>query len=78
MRHPLCGMLLRRLEEVTETQKDLIHGLKIFGAKTGTIVEIMLRLETESQQEEMLGYMVDHRDATPESLLEMARASRPA
>ena len=63
---------------MTETQKDLIHGLKIFGAKTGTIVEIMLRLETESQQEEMLSYMVDHRGATPESLLEMARASRPA
>ena len=58
---------------MTETQKDLIHGLKIFGAKTGTIVEIMLRLETESQQKEMLGYMVDHRDATPEELLDEAR-----
>ena len=36
-------------------------------------MEIALRMETEAQQYKMMDYMVDHREATAEELLDEAR-----
>lgn len=36
-------------------------------------MEIALRMETEEQQYKMMDYMVDHREATGEELLDEAR-----
>ena len=51
----------------------LIRGLKAFGVRKGAAMEIALRMETEEQQYKMMDYMVDHREATGEELLDEAR-----
>lgn len=56
---------------LTETKKMLISGLQAFGAtKEMAAVILMLLNDQEPQQEELIAYMMEHRNATPRELLE--------
>ena len=61
------------MRKLTEAEELLIRGLKAFGVRKGAAMEIALRMETEEQQYKMMDYMVDHREATGEELLDEAR-----
>lgn len=59
---------------MTEMDDPLIRGLSCFGVKRGAGAEIYLRLKEHPQlQEQFMDYMTDHREATPEELLNEAR-----
>ena len=61
------------MRKMTEAEELLIRGLRAFDVRKGAAMEIALRMETEEQQYEMMNYMADHREATPEELLSEAR-----
>ena len=54
---------------LTQTEKLLVRGLKIFGASEDETVSIGLLLETEEQQLEMMYWMADNPEATPSDLI---------
>ena len=56
---------------LTQAQKDLVHGLKLFGCSLLETMIIAMELWHPDDLQEMLNYMVDHLDATPEQLYEM-------
>ena len=58
---------------MTETGKTLIHCLKSMGVQTGMGAAIFLTAREDQQKTELLDYIADHRDATPEELLDEAR-----
>lgn len=58
---------------MTETGKRLTYCLKAMGVPTGMGAAIFLTAGEEEQKEEMLHYMADHREATAEELLDVAR-----
>lgn len=58
---------------MTETGKRLTHCLKAMGIPAGMGAAIFLTAGGEEQKEEMLHYMADHREATAEELLDVAR-----
>ena len=58
---------------LSETEKMLIHGLKLFPVSKGKSMLILAMLENEEQQNEMMEYMVSHTKATEDELLEQAR-----
>lgn len=59
---------------MTEMDDLLIRGLSCFGVRKGVGAEIYLRLEDQPElQEQFMDYMADHREATAEELLDVAR-----
>lgn len=58
---------------MTETGKRLTYCLKAMGVPTGMGAAIFLTAWEEEQKEKMLHYMADHREATAEELLDVAR-----
>lgn len=58
---------------MTVAGKRLTHCLKAMGVPTGMGAAIFLTVGEEEQKEEMLHYMADHREATVEELLDVAR-----
>lgn len=54
---------------LTPAQKHLIDGLHIFGVEKDAILCIVLALETPEQQDAMMEWMCEHRDATTEDFL---------
>ena len=64
---------VKEKKAMTETGKRLTHCLKAMGVPTGMGAEIFLTAGEEEQKEEMLHYMADHREATAEELLDVAR-----
>ena len=55
--------------ELSETQKLLVNGLKLFKVEKECIVGIMLMLKEEDQMWDMMDYMADNLKATQEELL---------
>ena len=53
---------------LTQAQKDLVHGLKLFGCSLLETMIITMELWHPDELQEMLNYMVGHLDATPEQL----------
>ena len=52
----------------------LIRGLSCFGVRKGAGAEIYLRVKGQPElQERLMDYMADHREATAEELLDVAR-----
>ena len=58
---------------MTETGKRLTHCLKAMGVPTGMGAAIFLTVGEENQKDEILHYMANHREATAEELLDVAR-----
>lgn len=58
--------------KLTETQKLLMTGLKVFGVENDLIVGIMLMLQEEDQQEQLMEWMAEHEGAKPEVILQTA------
>ena len=54
--------------QLTQTQKDLVQGLKLFGCSFIQILLTAAQLWHPDDVIEMLLYMVEHKDATPEEL----------
>ncbi len=57
---------------LTQAQKDLIHGLKLFGCSELQTLVMLAQLWHPDDLLEMLDYMLDHTKATPEELYEMS------
>ena len=58
----------------TEMDNLLIRGLSSFKVKNGAGAEIYLRLKNKPElQEQLMNFMADNRNATPEELLSEAR-----
>lgn len=53
---------------LTQAQKDFIHGLKLFGCGRTQALVMTAHMWHPDDLQEMLNYMVDHLDATPEQL----------
>lgn len=53
---------------LTQAQKDLIQGLKLFGCSLLEAMIITMELWHPDDLQEMLNYMVNHLGATPEQL----------
>ena len=58
---------------MTEIGKTLTHCLKAMGVPTGMAAAIFLTAREDQQKKELLDYLADHREATPEELLSEAR-----
>lgn len=59
---------------MTEMDDLLIRGLSCFGVRNGAGAEIYLRVKGQPElQERLMDYMADHREATAEELLDVAR-----
>ena len=58
--------------KLSETQKLLMSGLKVFGVENDLIVGIMLLLQDEDQQERLMEWMAEHEGAKPETILRIA------
>ena len=54
--------------ELSQAQKDLIHGLKIFGCDITQVTATMAQLWHPDDTTEMLLYMVNNIVSTPEEL----------
>lgn len=55
--------------ELTDAEKLLIHGLKLYGMELEDALGIMLLLNTEQMQYEMMLWMVENRGATSSDLI---------
>ena len=55
--------------ELSEAQKHLILGLRIFGVEKDAIYGIVSALSEPEQQDEMMEWMCDHRNATTAQIL---------
>lgn len=58
--------------ELTEAQKHLIAGLKCSGVSKGHVGMISVLLKTEEQQVEMIRFIVEHKGATEDELMDEA------
>ena len=59
---------------MTEMDDLLTRGLSCFGVRKGAGAEIYLRVKGQPElQERLMDYMADHREATAEELLDVAR-----
>lgn len=59
---------------MTEMDDLLIRGLSCFDVRKGAGAEIYLRVKGQPElQERLMDYMADHREATAEELLDVAR-----
>ena len=59
---------------MTEMDHLLIRGLSCFGVRKGAGAKIYLRVKGQPElQERLMDYMADHREATAEELLDVAR-----
>ena len=56
---------------LTQAQKDFIHGLKLFGCSELQMLVMGMEMWHPDDLAEMLDYMVDHLDSTPEQLYEV-------
>ena len=56
---------------LTQAQKDLVHGLKLFGCSKMQALVMTAAMWHPDDLQEMLRYMVDHLDSTPAQLYEM-------
>ena len=56
---------------LTQAQKDLVHGLKLFGCSLVETMFITMEMWHPDDLQEMLEYMVDHLDSTPAQLYEL-------
>ena len=56
---------------LTQAQKDLVHGLKLFGCSLLETMIIAMEMWHPDDLQEMLRYMVDHLDSTPAQLYEV-------
>ena len=59
-------------KKLTQAQKDLLRGLKIFRVDEECIIVIMLMTQKAFQTEMMIDYMISHEKATQEELLSKA------
>lgn len=57
---------------LTQAQKDLVHGMKLFGCSTEQILLTGVQLWHPDDVVEMILYMADNNDATPMELYEMS------
>ena len=57
--------------ELTQAQKDLVHGLKLFGCSLLETMIIAMEMWHPDDLQQMLDYMVNHLEATPEQLYEV-------
>ena len=57
--------------ELTQAQKDFIHGLKLFGCSKMQALVMTAAMWHPDDLQEMLRYMVDHLESTPAQLYEM-------
>ena len=58
---------------LTQAQKDFIHGLKLFGCSELQTIIMGLEMWHPDDLQEMLDYMVNHLDATPEQLYKVCK-----
>lgn len=56
---------------LTQAQKDFIHGLKLFGCSKTQALVMTAHMWHPDDLREILNYMVDHLDSTPEQLYEV-------
>ena len=54
---------------LTQTEKHLINGLKVFEVEKEAILGIVAALRTEKQQWAMINYLVNNRQATQSDIL---------
>ena len=59
-------------KKLTQAQKDLLRGLKIFRVDEEGIIVIMLMTQKAFQTEMMIDYIISHEKATQEELLSKA------
>lgn len=59
------------VESLTQAQKDLVHGLKLFECSRLQTLTMVAMLWHSDDLAEMLKYMVDNLDSTPAQLYEM-------
>lgn len=59
--------------ELTQTEKDLIDGLILFGVEKDEAIGILLFLRHEYLQSLLIDYMVENQDATPQDILTKVR-----
>ena len=62
---------------LTEYEKLLVDGLKIFGCNRLEILYIGVHLYTEEKQIKMMDWMCEHPEATPEQLMKLAAQISP-
>ena len=55
--------------ELTDLEKHLVHWLKLIGVGEGQAVSMLLVLHTQEMQLEMMDWMAEHQEASPEELL---------
>lgn len=58
-------------DSLTQAQKDLVHGLKLFGCSRWQTLTMLAILEHPDDLVEMLMYMVNNLDSTPAQLYKM-------
>ena len=58
---------------VTEVQQLLIDAMKAHGVSTGKGAAIFMTLQTEANMMDMCGYILSHKGATEDELLDKAR-----
>ncbi len=54
---------------LTETDKDLINGLVMFGVEEKAIIGILSGLKTQDMREQMIDYLLNNREATQSDIL---------
>ena len=64
--------IMKKQKKLTQAQKDLLRGLKIFRVDEECIIVIMLMTQKAFQTEMMIDYMISHEKATQEELLSKA------
>ena len=62
---------------LTEYEKLLVRGLKIFGCNRLEILCIGARLYTEEKQIKMMDWMCEHPEATPAQLMKLSEQITP-
>lgn len=55
--------------QLTQEQKLLIRGLKIFGCDRDETVVVMLLADTPEKRESLMEFMASHTKATPQDIL---------
>ena len=56
---------------LTQAQKDFVYGLKLFGCSELQTIIMGLEMWHPDDLQQMLDYMVDHLDSSPEQLYEV-------
>lgn len=55
--------------ELTQTEKDLVAGLKHFGVSEENLVGTMLALDSKDSQEELISFLIDRPSATEQEIM---------